>query len=222
METKIILKPTQYKRILESQKKTVIINESQLACIREYENNQVLHYDFETKVRQYMDELKNHPCKPQYSEFFKDHGIPENLLRQKMTDLGLIKRVDKITEPEDENGVKHSTHSRKYIFSGKDFDKKMDQLYNTFFKKGERMLKETDCGGAMGGDSGFSVDGGSGGGATNARDVGGQFDVPFGEIQRRKLSTSGSTTASMDKVSNIDMKPTTERKKGGIIVNVQK
>lgn len=219
---KIIVNPKQYRQILESQKKNIIINESQLECIREYENNQVLHHDFETMVRQYMDELKNHPCSPKFCNFFVENNIPENLLQKKMTDIGLIRKTDKITEPEDADGKKHSVHTRKFIFSGKDFDKKIDQLYNTFFRNGERILTETDCGGAMGDGSGFSVDGGSDGGATNTQSVGGQYTVPFGGMQRRELSASGSTTASMDKVSNISMKPTAERKKGGIIVNVAK
>lgn len=218
---KIIVNPKQYRQILESQKKNIIINESQLECIREYENNQVLHHDFETMVRQYMDELKNHPCSPKFCNFFVENNIPENLLQKKMTDLGLIKRVDKITEPEDVDGKKHSVHTRKFIFSGKDFDKKIDQLYNTFFRNGERILTETDCGGAMGGGAIGSGEALSDG-ATNTQGVGGQYTVPFGGIQRRELSASGSTTASMDKVSNIDMKPTAERKKGGIIVNVAK
>lgn len=212
MSKKIILSTEQYNRLCESKCKTIIINESQLDIIREYENKKVLHYEFEAKVRKYMDELKNNPCKPLYDEFFSSHGIPEDVLQNKMLDLGLIKRTDRISEPIDADGKKRGVHTRKYIFSGKDFDNKIDKLYNSFFDKGESILKETDCGGAMGGGA-VSMSGPSDGGSTNAEGVGGKYDVPFGGVMRRKIGVSGSTD------SNIDKEPTLDRTKGKIAVN---
>lgn len=220
MARKIIITQEQYNRLSESQVKTIIINESQLDIIREYENNKVLRYDFETKVRKYMEELKNNPCKPKYDSFFTKHDIPENVLQNKMLDLGIIKRSDKISEPLDANEKKHAIHTRKYIFSSKQFDENIDKLYNNFFDNGERILKETDCCGAMGDGGGIGDT--SSCGATNAEGVSGQYTVPFGNIQRRTIGVSGSTTASMDKQSNIDMKPTADRKKGGIAINTIK
>lgn len=212
MSKKIILSPEQYRLFVESKKTNIIINESQLDIIKEYENNKVLHYEFEAKVRKYMEELMNNPCKPHYDDFFVKNEIPEELLQDKMLDLGLIKRADKITEPEDSKGKKHSVHTRKYIFSSKNFNDKIDKLYNTFFKKGERVLNETDCG-AIGGDAGF---GGSEDGTTNAQGVGGQYTVPFAGVQRRKIGVSGSTE------SNIDKQPPLDRPKGKIAVNTVK
>lgn len=196
--------------------RNIIISESQLDVIREYENGKVLRYEFESKVRKYMEELKDNPCKPRYDSFFTSHGIPEDVLQDKMVDLGIIKRSDNIKEPMDANGRKHGVHTRKFIFSSKGFDDKMDSLYGHFFKNGERVLSE--CDGAMGGD----VAGASEGGATNAEGVGGQYTVPFGGVQRRKIGVSGSTEANVDKLSNIDMRPTADRKKGGIAVNRMK
>ena len=207
MGRKIIINEEQYRGLLESRRRTIIINESQLDVLCEYENGKVLRYDFEAKVRRYMEELKDNPCKPKYDGFFVGHGIPEDVLQDKMLDLGMIKRVDKIDEPADANGDKHSVHTRKYIFSSKNFDDNIGKLYGHFFKDGESVLKECDCGDA------------SAGGATNVEGVGGQYTVPFGGVQRRKIGVSGDTESSIDKVSNIDMKPTADRKRGKIAVN---
>ena len=145
----------------------VYIKESQLNIIKEFENNKILHEDFESKVREYLLELWTNPCKPKYDEFFSRNDIPERELLNKMVDLGLIKKVDNITEPEDADGKKHSVHTRKYIFSGSNFDPKtfskkninkdsfsgkefadkIDKLYDSFFQNGERKLNECDCGG---------------------------------------------------------------------------
>jgi hypothetical protein len=206
MSKKIIITQEQYNRLNESKRKTIIIDESQLGVLREYENNKVLRYEFETKVRKYMEELKDNPCKPLYDSFFKKHDIPEDVLQNKMLDLGIIKKSDKINEPMDADGKKHSVHSRKFIFSSSGFDDKIDKLYGHFFKNGERVLSECDCGGAIGGDC-------SAGGATNAEGVGGQYTVPFGGVQRRKIGVSGSTE------SNVDMSPALDRPKGKIAVN---
>ena len=49
----------------------IIISESQIHVLREFENNEVLHGEFETKVRNYMNELQKNPTKPNFDDFFK-------------------------------------------------------------------------------------------------------------------------------------------------------
>jgi len=188
----------------------IIINYNQLSLLREFEEEKkVLHYEFENKVRKYMEELMNNPCHPKYDGFFKDHNIPEDVLQNRMLDLGLIKKSDKITEPEDANGKKHSVHTRKYVFSGKDFDSKIDKLYDSFFKDGVRLIKED---GEAGTGAGMAP-----GGATTMSTVGDfTYDVPFGGVQRRKIDTSGSTK------SNVDMTDALDRTPGKIAVNTVK
>lgn len=185
--------------------KRIIISENQLDVITE--SVKVLHYDFETKVRKYLGELKNNPLNPKFDSFFTDNGISEDALQNKMLDLGLIQKKDSIDEPEDANGKKHSVYKRKYIFSGSSFDDKIDKLYDAFFNSKKGVLKEDE--GCVGvGDAAPSS-----GGATNTAGVGGQYTVPFAGIQRRKVGTSGNTE------SNIDMNSSLERKKGKIAVN---
>lgn len=205
MPKNITITESQYNRIIKNPKKNVIISESQLDVIREFENHKVLHDEFENKVRSYMEQLFTNPCKPKYDEFFDIHDIPEDILQNKMLDLGLIKKTEKIDEPENADGKKHSMHSVKYIFSNNNFNDKIDKLYDSFFVNGERKsLNECDGGG-------FAAP--SSGGATNAEGVGGQYEVPFG-LMRRGFGVSGNT------VNQVDMEPSLKRdNKKGIAIN---
>ena len=201
--------------------RNVMISESQLDVLREYESGKVLRYDFESKVRNYMEQLRKNPCKPKYDEFFKSHDIPEDVLQNKMLDFGIIARNDKITEPEDASGRKHSVHTRKFTFPSSGFDEKMGKLYDHFFNNGNRRLDETDCGGVGGGAGGFDTF--SPGGATTTDSSGNyQYDVPFGNVQRRKIGTSRDNGDITQQDSNIDMGPAMERKPGKVAVNRQK
>ena len=187
-------------------KKNVIIKESQLHVIKEFENNKVLHDEFENKVRSYMEQLFSNPCKPKCPDFFSTHDIEEKDLLDKMSDLGLIKKTEKFSEPAKPSGKKHSVHSVKYTFPAQNFEDKIDKLYDTFFNyKGERMLKETDCGGAMGD------------GATNAN-ASGQYVTPAfgGKVISRKIGRKSTT----DDTETDFMEPVLERDtENGISVN---
>ena len=131
----------------------IIISESQIHVLREFENNEVLHGEFETKVRNYMNELQKNPTKPNFDDFFKKNNISEVELQNKMLDLGLISKSDNITEPEDAEGKKHSVHTRKFRFFNKNFNDNIDKLYDTFFKNGQRKAinEEGEGGAAFGG-----------------------------------------------------------------------
>ena len=196
--------------------KHIIIKESQLYPIREFENNKVLHDEFENKVRSYLEQLFSSPCNPKCPDFFNKHDIDEKELLDKMSDLGLIKKSEKIDEPMKSNGKKHSVHHVKYSFPRNKFGDKIDKLYDTFFNyKGERILKETDCYGAMGGGSFLSSP--SENGSTNAEGVGGRYDRPVFGIVSRKIGGKG---VSGNTDSNIDIDPSLKRdKKDGISVN---
>lgn len=192
--------------------KHIYITESQLDVIREFENKKVLNDDFEKKVRAYMEQLRTNPCHPKYDEFFKDHNIPEKELQNKMIDLGLIKMVDKIDEPKNANGEKQSMHSRKFIFSGANFDDNIEKLYDSFFNNGERKLNECDCGGVMGGGA-CAGDTTAPGGATTTDSTGNyQYTVPVFGIQRRGIGVDRSK-----KKKKKD--PSLSRPKGKIAIN---
>ena len=177
----------------------IIISESQIHVLREFENNEVLHGEFETKVRNYMNELQKNPTKPNFDDFFKKNNISEVELQNKMLDLGLISKSDNITEPEDAEGKKHSVHTRKFRFFNKNFNDNIDKLYDTFFKNGQRKAinEEGEGGAAFGGKN---------------------------NVQRRpSYNSQRKKTGDVTKQdSNIDMSDAMDRTPGKIAMNRKK
>ena len=53
----------------------IIISESQLHVIREYENREVLFGEFSTKARGFINELMKNSLHPNLDPFFKENGI---------------------------------------------------------------------------------------------------------------------------------------------------
>ena len=196
----------------------IIISESQIHVLREFENNEVLHGEFETKVRNYMNELQKNPTKPNFDDFFKKNNISEVELQNKMLDLGLISKSDNITEPEDAEGKKHSVHTRKFRFFNKNFNDNIDKLYDTFFKNGQRKaINEEGEGGALGGGNLMAGSSDESGGVTYA--FGGKNNVqrrPSYNSQRKK---TGDVTKQD---SNIDMSDAMDRTPGKIAMNRKK
>lgn len=139
--------------------RTIIINESQLHVIREYENNEVLHDDFKDNLMLYLKELHDNPNHPNVGDFFKKHNISEVELQNKMLNLGLISKKDNFDEPEGADGKKRSMHTRKFAINNKNFNNNIDKLYDSFFHNGvRRKINEEDAGG------GFAAGGFDGGG----------------------------------------------------------
>lgn len=197
----------------------IIISESQLHIIREFANNEVLHDEFETNIRNYMDELSKNPLNPKFDNFFTKHNIKQNDLQNKMLDLGLISKKENITEPEDANGKKRSMHSKRYTFYNRNFNQNIDKLYDTFFtNKGQRKsINEEDGGGALGGCT-LNV---------GTTDASGGITYPLGgksHLQRKagyndKKAKKGDITAQ---APNVDMTPAFDRTPGKIAMNRKK
>jgi hypothetical protein len=117
---------------------TIYINESQLRLIKEFEDKkEVLYYQFESHVRDYLKELRKDAIHPKYDEFFVKNSIGENDLLNKMLDLGLISKKENIIEPENADGKKHSVHTKQYIFSNRNFNDNMHKLYDYFIKNSQ-------------------------------------------------------------------------------------
>lgn len=142
-------------------KKTIIINESQLHLIQEYENKEILPGDFDVAVRGYLEELRKNPTNPKYNDFFKENNIAEKDLQNKLMKLGVIERVKEgFKEPEDANGKKHSVHFKKFKFFGKDFENNLDKLYDAYFTKDYKRksnINEDEMGGGANGCCNLAV-----------------------------------------------------------------
>ena len=202
----------------------IIISESQIHVLREFENNEVLHGEFETKVRNYMNELQKNPTKPNFDDFFRKNNISEVELQNKMLDLGLISKSDNITEPEDAEGKKHSVHTRKFRFFNKNFNDNIDKLYDTFFKNGQRKAINEE------GEGGAAFGGGALGGGNlmaGSSDESGGVTYAFGgknNVQRRpSYNSQRKKTGDVTKQdSNIDMSDAMDRTPGKIAMNRKK
>lgn len=184
--------------------KRIIISESQLNVIREYEKNkEVLYHQFETKVRNYLKSLLENPLKHDVDKFFVDNDIKEDVLKQKLTDLGILTRKKEgFKETDGEDGKKHSVHYKQYTVKNDKFDDNMHKLYDDFFKDGERKNLNEE---------------GEGAGATNGVGVGmvgsNIPDVPFGGVMKRP-GYNGGSNSSGDTESTLDMTPALKRKDG--------
>lgn len=202
---------------------TIIISESQLRVLYEHENERVVIGEFETALNNYFRELKENPNHPKLDGFFKENGISEVELQNKMMDLGLISRKDNIIEPEDAEGKKHSMHTRQFTRYNKNYNANVKKLFDTFFKDGKRTALNEDEG-AVGGDAG----GFAGGALTDSglnvgtADTSAGIAVPFGKVQRRKIGAKYSDDITKQD-SNVDMSPALSRDtEHGISVNRQK
>ena len=197
--------------------RTIIINESQLHVISDYENNEVMHDDFKDNLMMYLKELKKNPNHPNIGDFFKEHNISEVELQNKMLNLGLISKEDKIYEPEDANGKKRSMHTRKFTIYNKNFDNNIDKLYDSFFQNGVRKkINEEDGGGGFAGGAtttfGMTPQGNACGDAIMGTGFKkGKKDV----ISRPSYNSQRNKTGDITKQdSNVDMSPTMDRTPG--------
>lgn len=198
--------------------RNIIINESQLSVLKEFENKEVNFHNFQSNVKGYLKELIKNPLKPTYNKFFTENNINENELQDKLTDLGILKKKKEgFNEPEDSNGKKHSVHYKQFAVSNSNFDENMHKLYDMFFQSGERKSINEEGEGGFGGGAlgGCNVMAGS-------SDSTGGVTYPFGQIQRRAGYNSQRKKKTNDitkQDSNVDMTPAISRKdgKGGSI-----
>ena len=192
---------------------TIIISESQLHIITEYENREILPGDFKTAVRGYLEELRVHPIKPNYSQFFIDNNIKENDLQNKMISLGIIsKEKEGFKEPEDANGKKQSFHYKKFKFFGKDFETKLDKLYDDYFtrdyKRKESINEEGEMGGGALACDNFAV-------GTSDQTMGTIFDNGFNMITKPKYNSYKKKHSKKKKITkHLNMKPAMNTKPG--------
>ena len=176
----------------------IYINESQVNLLTNDTNEEVTFYEFVLNVKQFLKDLLKKPVLAEPSDIFKSKGISKDELIKKMKDINLIQSEEKINEvPVDESTPSKlvAKHYIKYKIPRSRFSDKVKQLYKDFissdkqndsskvlYKKtdveecndyndDEELVSETDCGGVMQG------------GGTNPS--AGQYDVPFGGVQKK-------------------------------------
>lgn len=113
--------------------KKIIFSESALTVIKESEE-EVTFYRFFVEIKKVLKNLLSDPFNIEMPDFFKKHGISKTTLMNKMLNKGLITKTEKINEPVDAEGNKHSMHYLKYTVPKKNFEQKIHRLYSYFFE----------------------------------------------------------------------------------------
>lgn len=114
--------------------KTIYISPRQVAVIKE-SADEVTFYEFFTEVKSFLKGLLEDPMNADISDYLKNHGIAKNDLLNRMLDRGVVKKDEKIDEPNDAEGNMKSMHYLSYSIPKKDFENKIRRLYDYFFKQ---------------------------------------------------------------------------------------
>lgn len=187
--------------------KNIYITENQLKKIYGQENEEVTFYEFFVNVKKYLKDLLTKPADAEPSSILT-RNVSKNELLKKMTDLGIIKKSEKIDEvPVEEDTKKVAKHFVQYKVPKRNFEEKVKELYkevvseniskSVFGNEQELVdeIKNMDYDNAYATRGGLNEEG-EGGGATSCGSVmqggglnpdAGQYTTPFGNVQRRSF-----------------------------------
>jgi hypothetical protein len=140
------------------------------------DKKEVTYYQFYSNIQNFLSKLKSKPTSAEPSKLLKDNDFGKEKLIRVLIKRNIIKRKESIKDPTNSE-EKTAKYYVKYTIIRDKFEDKIKTLYHDYF--GKDVLEECDCGGCDGGAM-------EGGGATNCSFVGGQYTVPFGNMQRRK------------------------------------
>ena len=186
--------------------KNIYITKQQLSFLSENEKKEITFYEFFVSVKKFLKDLLQNPNDVKLDSNLQRYASKNELL-DKMTDLGIIKKTEKIDEVfSDAKQKKIARHLVQYKVPKRNFNEKVQELYkdvelmreNTRFVFADEQqlvdeIKAMDSDGAYANRGGLNEEG-EGGGATSCGSVmqgggsnpnAGQFTVPFGDVQRR-------------------------------------
>lgn len=171
--------------------KTIYLTEAQVRRLKEAnekKNEEVTFYEFLTNIKDFLKKLLKNPSEAQPSEMLMMFVKDKNDLIGKMKTIGLIKskeRIDEIPVEEDKHPYGKKMVAKRFItysIPKSRFGEKVKQLYDDIIENKDIVTEEGEGGG--GATTCASVM--QGGGANPSA---GQYDVPFGSVQRRKFWT---------------------------------
>ena len=184
--------------------KNIYITENQLKMLSE-NKKEITFYEFFVNVKRFLKDLITKPETAKPNQILL-HKIDKSELLNKMLDLGIIKKSEKIEEVlVDESSKKVAKHYIQYKIPKRNFEEKVKELYKdvideqfVFANEQEIVdaIKEMDYDGAYSQRGGLNEEGEGGGGATSCGSVmqggggnpdAGQYTVPFGDVQRRSF-----------------------------------
>lgn len=160
--------------------KKIFLKESHLRVLKENTRKEVTFYEFFINLKRILKDLLKNSTINSDDNFFSENDIKTSELINKMKDLGILISSENIDEVPNENNKLRARRTLQFKIPKKNFENKVKQLYNFYFKDKEQLKEDgeggaTSCGSAMQG-GGVNPDAG-------------QYTVPFGNIQRRKIGT---------------------------------
>ena len=203
--------------------KNIYITENQFHILTEKENEEVTFYEFFVNIKKYLKDLLTKPADAEPNQILL-HNIDKSELLKKMTDLGIIKKNEKIDEVLVDESKKVAKHYVQYKVPKRNFEDKVKELYKEVMSKqsvfaNEQELvdeiKSMDFDNAYASRGGLNEEGEGGaigGGATSCTSVGDiQYTLPLGDkepqrrdfyrdaLKRNKDSENGSISMNRQK-----------------------
>ena len=152
----------------------IIITEEQIELLKNNIDNEITYYQYFNAIKSFLKELLTDPINAQVDELFINNGYDKKTLLKKLIDRNVIIRKEKIKElPYSPNGKKTSKMIISYDIPKKNFNRKLKRIFIELFNT--KIVSEDGCAGM--------------GGATSANvSADASYEVPFGQIQRRKIN----------------------------------
>lgn len=141
-------------------------------------------FTFFDEMKSFIYTLLTHPSDAKLSFKMKANGLNKQSLIKLMIKRGIIEQDSTIGETENEIGNTQAVLKTVYRVPKKNFVRKMKRLYAQLFDKDSYLNDEQDV--IISEDEGGSENGF--GGATSANvSADSMYDVPFGQVQRKKI-----------------------------------
>lgn len=210
--------------------KTVYLTEKQIRLLQE-KKEEITFYEFVIGIKSFLKDLLKKPADATPSDLFTRNHISKKELLNKMTDLGLIKRTDRIDEVPIEEDKQVAKRYVTYKVPKSRFKEKVKELYKDLFVESQRVqvfkdndeliqnILDMDTDNAYKARGGYDQslvkeDGLGGGGASSCSSVmqagggnpsAGQYDTVFGGVQDRDFWHPAQTRNKDKKNKSISM-----------------
>lgn len=152
------------------QGRTIMIDEAVMMEIADDTN--MTEYKFNSNIKHFLHDLLVNPSDAKIPFIFKINGVNRNRMIYFLKKFGLLKKIERISDKDNEGKPKKATMMVKYQVPKKDFDRKLKKLFIRLF--------EDNCSAV----NNITEDGE---GATTCDASSGQFSQPLFPLQRGKM-----------------------------------
>ena len=134
--------------------KTIFITESQLRKLNEdIENNRMTKFAFRTDIISFIKSLMKTPTTPTLSNNLRNKGFTEDSILKQLLTKEIVKKENKVSEDDGK-----SVYIIRYKVPKRNFESKIDGLYDEMVKNGEIIEEDVDGIDTMLNTDGISAD----------------------------------------------------------------